>query len=180
MHSHEPAEVIKPPLQTEQGKAPLPNSALALQAVSQLHAVSFICFFQIGFLFNRRKAFILMTPLGLSPGRRATPDSCGMGRDGTGWDRMGQGGWGAPLCMQTTANIRTFQPLLPFSKAQRSRGKFAFLPFLNPGIPGQFPKRGEQCRVFAVGETREKNLQNSCLITTVSRQWFYNSIISLN
>lgn len=84
----------KAPLQTEQCKAPLPNSAWALQAVSQLHAVSFICFFQIGFLFNRRKAFILMAPLGLSPGRRATPDSCGMGRDRTLWDRMGQDGTG--------------------------------------------------------------------------------------
>lgn len=76
-----------------------------------------------------------------------------MGQDGTGWD----GVVGELLCMQaTTSTTGTFQPLLPFSKAQRSRGKFAFLPFLNPGIPGQFPKRGEQCRVFAVGETRKK------------------------
>lgn len=118
----------KAPLQTEQCKAPLPNSVWALQAVSQLHAVSFICFFQIGFLFNRRKAFILMAPLGLSPGKRATPDSCGMGRDGTGWSGScsGQGFWGASLCVQATVSTGTFQPLLPFSKAQRNRGNLHF------------------------------------------------------
>lgn len=123
MHSHEPTEVIKPPLQTEQCKAPLPNSAWALQAVSQLHAVSFICFFQIGFLFNRRKAFILMAPLGLSPGRRATPDSCGMGRDRTLWDRMGQDGTGwsgsSSACRRPRAPPG---PSSPFCRSAKHKG----------------------------------------------------------
>lgn len=116
MHSHEPAEVIKPPLQTEQCKAPLPNSAWALQAVSQLHAVSFICFFQIGFLFNRRKAFILMAPLGLSPGRRATPDSCGMGRDGTGWDRV------VGELLSACRQPQTSGPSSPFCRSAKHKG----------------------------------------------------------
>lgn len=143
MHSHEPAEVIKPPLQTEQCKAPLPNSAWALQAVSQLHAVSFICFFQIGFLFNRRKAFILMAPLGLSPGRRATPDSCGMGRDRTLWDRKGQNGTGWLGSSSLHADNHKHQDLPAPSAVQQStkeQGEICISSFLKSRHPRAIPQ----------------------------------------
>lgn len=47
-----------------------PDSAWLLQAVTQLESVSFICLFQIAFLFNGEKAFILMESLSLGPERR--------------------------------------------------------------------------------------------------------------
>lgn len=153
MHSHEPAEVIKPPLQTEQCKAPLPNSAWALQAVSQLHAVSFICFFQIGFLFNRRKAFILMAPLGLSPGRRATPDSCGMGQDGTGWS-------GSSSLHADNHKHQDLPALSAVQQSTKEQGEICISSFLKSRHPRAIPQaRGTVSGVCCGGNQGKKSTE---------------------
>lgn len=117
-------------LQIEQHKTPLPDSAWVLQAVSQSGSVSFICFFQIGFLFNGKKAFILMESLPSALKGEAEMQSRNF--------ISGRLGSSSP-CSDEQKHRQLPAPSAFQSKAQRQSVKFAFLPFLNSAIRREFP-----------------------------------------